>query len=1020
MSESNINAQTYYEIKRLCFKTSHTTPDYTKNVFTYLKNEFTADVLEPINLIRLEQEIKECKAKTKQGNRCLLKGLYKDGFDGKDCYQSAGFLFFDIDVKNTDKKKENLELFNFNNNVTVFNELKQIAVIVWRSNSGNGIAGVLYVPQLAELLNGKSNLHLQIGKRITSEISRYLHEKTGLKVKFDPAQSKFRQVRYLAPQTEVRELNKAPFVFTYEVEEKIKEIAPSVPAYKFENYRSAYGTITAQFDAQNNIFNIALSNGFTAVGNSTGNRIRVKYYQSESPTSGFIDLSKNILVNFSSSVGEQTVFTPSQLYCKFVHNGNWSEFYKELKAKGYKEQQISEKAVHEAKNNLKADLNTSKNESEVQQAIFKNTYDLQTLSHQEKKQFIKDVSPEPEQVKYFNAYLKIQDYKIEYDKELTINNYVAEQLDNILTYADENRRIILRAETGKGKTTAFVRDFHKLRPDKRILILEPLTIIIDQAKAEYKEQGVFLTGKSTAFDFAKVNESNLVFSTFEQALKLHLPNFDYIIIDEVHNLINANSYKEQTIKDITYRIEQTNSVLIGLTGTPSDLFKQLDFKLLNVDVKHAEKVKINARFSNKNAFAILHNHLKDITGKALFRLNEIKTLESFKADLLEQGYNENEILVLYSTQEIKDGADFKDLASESKFNECIKIVLTTSLIDEGLSIIQNGFTDIVFIETNYTPAAEPIKQFFARFRNEDPNRKNYLYLRSKKDQTQGRLNTSFVFAETLQGLETEAEFYKGETADEHGGIFSNDNFYFDDSTINKYYLAYNTSRVLYGTLNNEQFLEYLTTNFNFEIESKQIDEVETWTISTNVKERKKEIANQWLNNNTELLQAIRKHTQDINIKSSINLQQVRVTPEIDEFTKANIKDLEQLFKYNIRLLKLDCATPDNILIKTESDGVTLNSWQKIKNEIKLLKLNKVIFEPQNKKEESTSKKYFTFIDWIKQRNVFTTSQFRRELSRLRIYDNKNTSFEDVKTLCEWHGIKVKKDFKTGACIVAKI
>jgi len=41
------------------------------------------------------------------------------------------------------------------------------------------------------------------------------------------------------------------------------------------------------------------------------------------------------------------------------------------------------------------------------------------------------------------------------------------------------------------------------------------------------------------------------------------------------------------------------------------------------------------------------------------------------------------------------------------------------------------------------------------------------------------------------------------------------------------------------------------------------------------------------------------------------------------------------------------------------------------------------------------------------------------LSRLRIYDGKNTSFEDVKTLCEWYGIKVKKDFKTGFFIVTK-
>src|SRR5690554_7276375 len=100
---------------------------------------------------------------------------------------------------------------------------------------------------MAEYLNDRRDLHLQVGKKITSYLSDYLHNTTGItRIKFDNAQSKLRQIRYLAPQKQIREINNNPFVFTYQVEEKPKYIAPKVPAYRYSDYSTPYGTIYDQ------------------------------------------------------------------------------------------------------------------------------------------------------------------------------------------------------------------------------------------------------------------------------------------------------------------------------------------------------------------------------------------------------------------------------------------------------------------------------------------------------------------------------------------------------------------------------------------------------------------------------------------------------------------------------------------------------------------------------------------------------------------------------------------------------
>src|SRR5699024_10418329 len=164
---------------------------------------------------------------------------------------------------------ENTHLMQTATNEKIFKELQKIAILCWRSNSGNGIAGVLYVPQLAEYLEPDKDLHLLVGKAITKKISQYLHDKTGInKVSFDPAQSKFRQVRFLAEKKELRNLNPRPLKFTYKAEKKIKYKEAGVIDYRRPDYKPPSGTIYDQFNNNNDIVKIALDNGFKEVSRS--------------------------------------------------------------------------------------------------------------------------------------------------------------------------------------------------------------------------------------------------------------------------------------------------------------------------------------------------------------------------------------------------------------------------------------------------------------------------------------------------------------------------------------------------------------------------------------------------------------------------------------------------------------------------------------------------------------------------------------------------------------------------------
>jgi hypothetical protein len=1005
-------AQTYYEISHIKHKPIKKPLNQTEKVFTLLKNSMTYKGMRGIAFKELEQRINGYKDKKgeKNNNNGLLKGLYKGGFSGVHNVKAAPYLFYDVDVKNTAKKKENTHLMDVKANNTIFNELEKISVLCWRSNSGKGMAGVLYVPQIGQYNHSNKDLHLKAGEAITGYVSQYLQGVTDVdKVAFDNAQSKFRQVRLLAYQHNYkRKLNPEPFEFTYKVTKKEKTSKAGVPVYRATNHKPAYGTITAQFDSDNDILALMQNNGFSIVSD-TGNKARVKHITSESSTTGEVDKSQNVYFNYSESLGGNTSFTPSNIVCEFEYLGDYSTFYKDLRAKGYKDKQAPQSKVKTNAKSLKHEL---RNVTDTQQAsgiIFKYCYDLQTSTDEVKKRFIKENCIRPQFEKYFFEYLKLTDYKIRYDKHFTINKYVTEALKDVLNFADKNHKVILKAETGKGKTTAFIRDLHKHRPDARILILEPLTIIVNQAEQEYTSKAIFLTGNSPMDAHKEAVNKNMVIATYEQGIKqLNASKFDYVIIDEVHQLLTANSFKRDVIAELTPHLIENK--IIGLTGTPQQIFASLGYKLINVESKQQEKTKIEVRYSNLKPFDIGLNHLKTATGKIMIRLNEITTIKSLIRQVVKNKlYKESEILFLHSTKEVKQSKDFKRLAHRRRFADNIKLVFTTSLIDEGLSIDQAGFTDVVFLETSYIPRPEPAKQFFARFRNKDTNRENFLYLRKKKNQNKTRFKPSQEYHYNFKLLSDEvATLDKNDVLSTYKDLFNSDAYLYKDSTVNPYYLAYSVTSVLFMYFNAGQFLQFLETNYNlsFAVNS-DFDLPNAYHIEDTEfkKQLKKNIAGVWLNENEDVLNILAFHTQDKKIRADLTIQQKRCDPRLLQLVISNIKRFEKLYKCSLTLLSFDIDDPNTILINDD----TLASDDHYKKELLMLKMEAVVFSPKNATDKKNKEKLTTFAGQCRVKETFTSPQMFRMLKSLRVINQKAYNEKMLFQVLEWFNLRVTKD-----------
>lgn len=933
------------------------------------------------------------KKTTKDKASNLLKGLYKGGTGGKFCNISSSILFYDIDVKRkTDNKKgENPHLFDAKLNSDVFDYLKTISLFIFRSHSGHGIAGSLYVPYLKDLLVDKKNLHKKIGDQICSELTRLINSEINIKVNFDEKQNTFRQLRKVYPQDIPVELNRNPIQVNVIVTEEDQIAHTGVPIFK--NDYGYPGSIRYQFNENTPIEDALTISGFSKVLND-----RWYHPLSTSTSTGQVNFESNTFYSHSSSYGEG-LLTPFELYARSFGMNSY-EFTNYLKT------QYDYKLIPAEKDAIESAIVKLNNDNLSSQDVFDICSPLRSLSIPERYDFIKKLNVTDIVRMHVHEYLQIPDLSIKYDYRVLVNDYLSEGLDDIMDVVNKYKKTCIFAGTGYGKTRAII-EFFKAK-EERCIFLVPLQSIATQISSEYNIP--YLTGESNAIHHSRVKTSNIFVATYEQGVKhIETSDFDYVVIDEFHKIYTSNNYRSVLVP-LAFLINKSQYKIIGLTGTPSNIIKNLGYTIVNCEKNKRLEREITERFTNRIGHFTAIDHIKRHGGKCLIRLNSKSNLDSIKAELVKNlGYDKCEVLVLFSAKNVKKSREYKSLIKDGLFPSYVKIVLVTGVIDEGVNIYHKDFDSVVLIESNVmNPRPEPIAQFFNRVRHHNIKTKYYLYRRYSSKHVYSYMNEQEHYNNTILTLEN----WKNQFEDypTYSDVFNNDKYFLSDSTINEPYVAYNTTLSSFERFTPYMLDEYLR-NYNMTIvrDDKFKPKVTDKSFKRKWdKDTKLEIRDLWANHLETIFSALKYEANNPHIKDDFKEIEFHWEEELIDIVLQHIKVFEKYYTYYIKLSGL-VDDPNKYIIEESS----LVSIQKLNNQIYFLETMATINKPKTKADKANKDRVLSLINGLIHKEKFTRRDIDKGLGKLSLI-NKPSYQTMEKILKQFCKLTYNKKTKTYA------
>lgn len=301
------------------------------------------------------------------------------------------------------------------------------------------------------------------------------------------------------------------------------------------------------------------------------------------------------------------------------------------------------------------------------------------------------------------------------DLHITVNQYVSEKAIELITHLTTHKRIILKARTGSGKTT-FVLDHLPTHFTGRIIILQPLTVIVDAiAKQKYGVIGVIKEG-STPEDIQTALNSKIVVCTYDSFSKIdNYTENDLIIGDEIHYLISAYNMPDKRAKyEYAFkRLCEAKNVLL-ISATPQATLRKYGFKWVEVEPEQSSQVEIH-RIEYKGR---IHHYLpgfingfKPAAGKIIVRLNAGEKSEEIIKCL--NGYNCTHL----SAEGKEDPAGvYKHIVEHKALPDDLHVLISTSVIDCGVDINNTDIQAVIIAEDAFNVNEADTLQFIARFR----------------------------------------------------------------------------------------------------------------------------------------------------------------------------------------------------------------------------------------------------------------------------------------------------------------
>ncbi|WP_029034073.1 DEAD/DEAH box helicase family protein [Salinimicrobium terrae] len=309
-------------------------------------------------------------------------------------------------------------------------------------------------------------------------------------------------------------------------------------------------------------------------------------------------------------------------------------------------------------------------------------------------------------------------------KEIFIKQYISEEKENILSFIDLSRRVLLNASPGSGKTKFFADlciSQVQNKKEGRIIYCSPFLIIQNQFKNELLKKGIAIDLELNHQSRRKSlnSEDQIVTSTYH-SLKLigdGLTSKDIIILDEAHSLLY--NYKKEYVRQFFFSTFQvlikTSAKIVAMSGTPYEAIKYiLGLNELKI-IKRNKKAQINIQYSKDSAA----NHVKRFAEECLERfpqdhLNIIyiknkKECEKFK-HLIESNFNCKAFVLTASR---KDSEIYESLVIDSNIPSGIQFLITTNVISTGANVLNEKIGKALMLH-EHNPVE--IKQFSKRFR----------------------------------------------------------------------------------------------------------------------------------------------------------------------------------------------------------------------------------------------------------------------------------------------------------------
>lgn len=335
---------------------------------------------------------------------------------------------------------------------------------------------------------------------------------------------------------------------------------------------------------------------------------------------------------------------------------------------------------------------------------------------------------------YDHETIKVKDYiPVEVAKELILRN----------------KRILVDSPTGSGKTTAFLNSFKELSNEKPhfFIFAAPTIALTEQNAISHKVRAI--KGQTDNL-FKIINQDvrtgkRVFISTFDMCpilidfLKLIEKNMSFtLVVDELHKFVTDYdlNYRFEAIKNL-YVVSKQAKSFIGLSGTIDDIYKNEFDQVVTIDngkpQSPCQEFAVYTYEKKDNALAELAKLIEVWTSKRklLVYIQSKEKIEQLKTVLRRKGIKVHTI-----NANSKSNHTYKQLVETSQIDEDVQVVLTTSVIADGVNIknsidweclaVCNDFSNLF----NYSS----IKQISNRLRN--VYRRFSIYMQEPKNKSE--------------------------------------------------------------------------------------------------------------------------------------------------------------------------------------------------------------------------------------------------------------------------------------------